>query len=412
MRILFVAMPGSIHTARWIGQLGHTGWDLHLFPSLWEPPHPALNRITVHTGVVGRRTNGVGRSVKVRGFWPFRRGATTLYWLANTSTLRRLVNPATRLATLVRSIRPDLVHSLEFQHSAYLTLEALAHKGESFPPWIVSNWGSDIFLFSRLAAHRARIKEVLTRCDYYACESQRDLDLARQLCLKGEALPILPAGGGFDLKACEELRSPEPTSSRRLIVVKGYQHFAGRALVALRAIARCAGMLERYRIAIYGATPDVAIAAELLASDTGLQVELIPPCSHEEILRRLGQARIYLGLSISDAVPASLLEAMVMGAFPIQARTSCANEWVEDGVTGLLVPPEDPDVVADAVIRAASEDALVDSAAVVNRATAERRLEREAIGRRVVTIYERIASSRFSETRGFGSNHDLGIDRN
>ena len=32
-----------------------------------------------------------------------------------------------------------------------------------------------------------------------------------------------------------------------------------------------------------------------------------------------------------------------MGSFPIQSDTACADEWIEDGVSGLIVPPEDPD---------------------------------------------------------------------
>ena len=34
MKILFVAMSDTIHTARWIGQLAGLGWDVHLFPSI------------------------------------------------------------------------------------------------------------------------------------------------------------------------------------------------------------------------------------------------------------------------------------------------------------------------------------------------------------------------------------------
>ena len=43
MRVLFVAMADSIHTARWIRQLQGQGWDLHLFPvdtSGGLPPKP------------------------------------------------------------------------------------------------------------------------------------------------------------------------------------------------------------------------------------------------------------------------------------------------------------------------------------------------------------------------------------
>jgi glycosyltransferase involved in cell wall biosynthesis len=175
-------------------------------------------------------------------------------------------------------------------------------------------------------------------------------------------------------------------------VLKGYQHFSGRALVGLQAIRKCADSLKGYRVAIYRATDDVKIAAELLTQDTGIETEIIPSTSHDEMLRLFGRARIYLGLGISDAISTSLLEAIVMGAFPIQSCTSCADEWIENGESGLIVPPEDPDPVAKALRRAIEDDALVDAASEINANVAEARLDYSAIQTQVVHHYELVAS--------------------
>jgi glycosyltransferase involved in cell wall biosynthesis len=114
------------------------------------------------------------------------------------------------------------------------------------------------------------------------------------------------------------------------------------------------------------------------------------------VLRVLGTARVYIGLSISDAISTSLLEAMVMGAFPIQSNTACVEEWLVEGDNGLIVPPEDPQVVAAALRRALSNDALVDRAAEINARTATERLDRKVIQPRAVALYERV----YQETRG------------
>ena len=55
-----------------------------------------------------------------------------------------------------------------------------------------------------------------------------------------------------------------------------------------------------------------------------------------------------------------------MGSFPIQSCTACADEWLEHGVGGLLVPPEDPDVIAAALRQALTDDGLVDGGAEQN----------------------------------------------
>jgi hypothetical protein len=299
------------------------------------------------------------------------------------------------LQASIRSIQPDIVHSLEFQGAGYLVLDAKKTFSGKFPRWIATNWGSDIYLFGRLAAHRDRVRTVLENCDFYSCECERDVILAREYGLRGEALPVFPNAGGFDLSLCESLRQPGPASGRKLILLKGYQSWAGRALTGLRALARCVDVLKTrgYSIGVFSATPDVQIAAELFAVETGVPVEIIPPCSHTEMLKKYGQARVYLGLSISDAISTSLLEAIVMGTFPVQSCTACADEWVHDGRSGLIVPPEDVDVIENVLRRALTDDALVDTAVPLNENTALARLSAEVIRPKVIDFYRHVYNS-------------------
>jgi hypothetical protein len=299
---------------------------------------------------------------------------------------------------LINIAAPDIIHSLEFQHSAYLTLPVIQKerkRGKETPKWIATNWGSDVYLFGRLAEHRERVRRVLEQCDFYSCECERDVKLAQELGLKGKILPVFPNTGGFDLKHAETLRQPGPTSLRRTILLKGYQHWAGRALVGLRALARCVELLKtgRYQVAIYSASPEVKIAAELFEQETGIITELIPTSTHDEMLRWYGRTRLYIGLSISDAISTSLLEAMVMGAFPIQSCTACADEWIEDGKTGFIVPPEDTDIIEKFIRRALLDDELVDHAAEVNAQTARERLDQTLIRQKVTAFYEQVMNT-------------------
>ncbi len=78
---------------------------------------------------------------------------------------------------------------------------------------------------------------------------------------------------------------------------------------------------------------------------------------------------------------------MVMGSFPVQSRTACADEWVEHGRTGLLVPPEDPEQIEQALRTALGDDALVDAAAGANLETARRRLDQRVVQRQLGHFY-------------------------
>ncbi len=391
MKILFIAMSNSIHTARWINQITEKGWDVHLFPSQDHGEvHPDIKNVTIHHSFY---------SYKQRLYKPLLRykGIPILSnFISNAGRyILKKIYPDYRkiqLQRLIKKLRPDIIHSLEFQSAGYLTLDAKKKIKGKFPLWIATNWGSDIYLFGRMTQHKNQIKELLSACDYYSCECQRDVELAQSFGFNGHILPVLPNAGGYDLNLINTLVQVKPTSKRRIILLKGYQGLFGRALVGLRAIALSADSLKGYRVVIYSASKDetVKVAAEILHNDTGINVEIIPLCSHYEMLNLFGQARIYLGLSISDAISTSLLESMIMGTFPIQSNTSSADEWIAHGKTGFIVPPEDPEQIADKIRHAVTDDELVDKAALINYQTARERLDISVIKPKVIAMYEDI----------------------
>ena len=393
MRILFVAFQNSIHTARWVSQLVGQGWDIHLFPSTLQGGlHPLLRNVDIKSHYPAilrlslralRRASDIQDNPTLKRWFSKDPHPLTAYWLSR----------------VICQIRPDIIHSLEFQHAGYLMIEARERLHGNLPPWIAGNWGSDIYLFGKLPSHAPRVRAILEACDYYTCECERDVRLALDMGLKGTPLPVLPNAGGFDLELAGRLRTPGSTSRRRIIILKGYQTWAGRALLGLNAIELCAAELRGYRVVIPLASPEVQLAAEVVAQRTGLTIEVLPGCQHEEMLRLYGRARIYLGLSISDAISQSMLEAIVMGAFPIQSCTACADEWVADGLNGMIVPPEDSQAVAAALRKALTDDALVDQAADYNTRLARDRLDIRVVQPKAVALYERV----YRETHGAAS---------
>lgn len=391
MRILFVAMPDSVHTARWIKQLAGQNWDVHLFPVYDAEPHEDLTNVTLHTFSTARRP-GLNSQVRLAGPYPLRKGSYILSQAAGHFFPQRTARPV-RLASLVRRLKPDVVHSLEMQRGAYLTLEARALLGGKFPPWFVSSWGNDIYLFGRLAEHAPKVAAVLAACDYFTADCARDIELAFQHGFGGVAFPAVPGGGGFEIERARRVRPPGPTSARRLIALKGYQNWAGRALNGLRAIELCVDVLKGYRVVIHLPNPDVAIAAELMSQKTGIPVELMPKSSYDRSLRLHGEARVSIGISISDGLPNSTMEAALMGAFPVQSDTSCVGEWLRDGETALLVPPDDVEAIAAALRRAVTDDELVDRAAEFNFRLIAEKLSQAVVQPQVIGMYEKIVAA-------------------
>lgn len=373
-------MPGSVHTARWISQISDLGWDLHLFASTSEPPHSKLRNITVYAPSFARPPE-LDRSVRLRGLSPLRVGAERL--------AQRVLN-ATWLTRIISRVKPDLIHALETQRAGYMTADAKLKMKGAFPPFMLSVWGNDLYLFGRLSDHAERIRATLAQCDYFTADCNRDIEAVRKFGFTGKTFPALPGSGGLDIETARPLRSSIPPSQRRTVTLKGYQHWAGRALDGLRALERCADVLQDYRIVVYFALEDVAIAAQLMSQRTGIPVDIVPHTSYEESLRMHAHARVSLGVAISDGLPLSTVESALMGAFPVQTNTSCAGERLRDGAGILLVPPDDIEAIAAAIRRALTDDELVDRAAEMNFDYISRNLSIEAVQPQVVTMYRQI----------------------
>lgn len=406
-RILFVAMQNSPHTARWIEMIADQGWELHLFPLDGNPINPNLCGVKVHIPRVSppepgelkqlpvpQSSNGRAPPTRVA---PFRASLediggvraleeTQISWGMPDLTASPLHGPRV-LASLIRELKPDIVHSMEFQHAGYLALGAKEILGSRFPVWLATNWGSDIFYFSRFDDHREKIIQLLCKIDFYSCECHRDIALAQNLGYRGPVLTVLPNTGGFDMNHIARLRSPDPPSKRKRVIVKGYQHFAGRAMTSLAVLESVADRLRDYEIILYSISAEPLTRAQELIDRGILNIKSVGWATHDEMLTFFGSSRLYLGVSISDAISTSVLEAMAMGAFPIQTNTSCCDEWFADGIGGFIVSPDDPGQIRERVLAALDNDALVDRAAEQNAETVARRLDRELLAPRVARFY-------------------------
>lgn len=388
-RILVVAMAESVHTARWISAMQDDRWDVHLFPVTHRPLHVELRDVTVH-GLVRRRRAELDPTVHQRGIpWLLPRG-----WVRFSRALERVppMNPARRLARVIASLRPDLVHSLEMQHAAYLVLESRARVSSArFPPWIYSCWGSDLFFFGRRPEHEQRVRAVLAACDYLTTDCRRDVALAREFGFRGKALGIFPGPGGFDVRRMRAATPRIPASSRTVIAVKGTQDWAGRGMMALQAVRLSADLLLGHQVVVYSASEEVEAAAAALSAETGLAVSVLPQSPWMTIAEVMGRARVALAVNVSDGTPNAMLEAMIMGAFPVQSDTISTREWLRNGENGFLVPPEEPEAVAAALREALTNDALVDRAMATNERLTSACVGHDVVQPRIVRMYEEAA---------------------
>ena len=316
-RVIIVCMFDSIHSARWLSQFENKRINFLLFPSSpHRRVHPELERLLS------------GSEAATFRLVPLARYFALPLWL-----LDKFANNFFRgslLKAAIRSFQPSVVHSLELQNAGYVTLRALPTGKPKGLKLLVTNWGSDIFWFQRFPKHKVKLQKLLRLADFYSAECERDIVLARNLGFTGQAMPVIPNAGGFS-EADFAIPRLAP-SERKTIALKGYHGWVGRAKVSLEAVREMSKELQGYQIVVYSANRSVLKLAKQVSKQTGLETTAFGKgaMSHRQVLEMFAKSKIYVGLSESDGISTSMLEAMAMGAIPVQTSTACCDEWFGD----------------------------------------------------------------------------------
>jgi len=91
------------------------------------------------------------------------------------------------------------------------------------------------------------------------------------------------------------------------------------------------------------------LEARIAELDIGEHVTFSGFLAHAETLKHFDASAILTNPSLSEAFGMSLAEGMAAGLPVVATRVGGMVEVVDDGVTGLLVPPDDADALADAL---------------------------------------------------------------
>jgi glycosyltransferase involved in cell wall biosynthesis len=99
-----------------------------------------------------------------------------------------------------------------------------------------------------------------------------------------------------------------------------------------------------------------------LVSDLALEdkVEILFEVPHKRLPEFMERADLFVLPSRSEGFPLVLLEAGMAGLPVVATPVDGIAEMIEDGVTGLLVPPDDPAALSSAMLRLLTDTALAD----------------------------------------------------
>ncbi len=123
------------------------------------------------------------------------------------------------------------------------------------------------------------------------------------------------------------------------------------ALDLIRAWPRVARAFPRARLVLAGAGDVAPLRHAAQEAGVGHLVELPGWVELEEKRRLLAEATLFVLPSHIEGVPISLLEAMAAGLPSVVTPVGGILDAVRDGEQALIVPPQDPAAIAEAVLR-------------------------------------------------------------
>jgi glycosyltransferase involved in cell wall biosynthesis len=113
---------------------------------------------------------------------------------------------------------------------------------------------------------------------------------------------------------------------------------------------------------------------------------------HEEMRRRYAGADLLVNPSLSETFGMSLIEAMALGLPVVATEVGGMPEIVRDGVTGLLVPPNDSHALANAMIMVLNDAERAEQMGAAGRASVLERFTWEHIVERYQQLLARLAA--------------------
>ena len=379
MKILFVSMP-SLHAVRWIENLKESDHELYWFDVLGKGKLSTKIGLKQITGWKKRKLP------YIKGEYFLQRKLPILY---NSLQPFLEITANEKLEQLLREIQPDVVHSFEMQSCSYPILKTM----QKYPEikWLYSCWGSDLFYYQNKAKHLPKIKAVLNRIQYLHTDCNRDFIIAQSLGFKGKHTGVIPGGGGFHLEQFFPFIHSVP--NRKIILVKGYQHHVGRGLVLVKALQLIQTEIRNlgFEVVIFSAHQRVIDYVK--ESRLPYQVHDRHGLTHQELLQLMGKSAVYLGNSLSDGMPNTLLEAISMGAFPIQSNPgNVTAEIITHGGNGYLIEnPESERSISDLILNVLNQPELVQNAFEINQKIAKNRLGYHVNQQKIIALYQNIS---------------------
>lgn len=308
-----VANAAATHTQRWALAMAETGHDVRVF----SVRHHRIDGVDVDA-VLPRDVVVVPRVPLAVAYTRFR------------LTLGRKLT----------AFRPDIVHTHFASTNGYIAARTTTM------PTILTVWGSDVV--PRPGRSLSPLKRLRDRIaiEHASIVTSASPFMARHVeaIVPGASVEIVPFG--VDLK----LFSPTPRpNNHHLIVAKSLEPRYGIAYV-IEAMASVVSSVPDATLTVAG-DGSLRRKLERLANNSPADIRFIGKVDHDDLPKYMADAAIVINPTIvEESFGVVVLEAQAIGRPVISTRVGAVPDVCVEGGTALLVPPRDPDAMAQAIV--------------------------------------------------------------
>jgi hypothetical protein len=394
-KILFVGFGDSSHTHAWIDLLAGGRLNIRLFALPTLTPPPADWPIPTYlSGVQNRRHDPASRKT----LYP--RGR--LGWLLRRLRGRTAGDPErvveAWLAAVIRRWRPQLVHTLGLVPAGLLYHRSRQRfAGAADGRWLLQLRGGSDLHFNRLDPELApAIRAALCSCDQLISDNLVNLEWAVEMGMPEERfadIAPIPGTGGVDVDGLAATAVQPPSARRTILWPKAYESPWSKALPVLEALRSCWERLQPCRVEMLHVGPEVEAWCRSLPDSIRNSCSLSARLPRPELLERLARSRVLLAPSLVDGTPNVMFEAMASGALPLLSPLDTIRPIVRDGEHVLFARNLHPEEIAAALVRAMTDDELVDRAAARNLEQLRLLADRRSLAPRVIEYYRQQAAA-------------------
>ncbi|MGB3683515.1 MAG: glycosyltransferase family 4 protein [Rubrobacteraceae bacterium] len=293
-------------------------------------------------------------------------------------------------ARLARRGAYDVIHS-HWPLPMGLPAQAGAWSSRKKPRLVATFHGAEVALAKRKSHYRPVLRHLTRNLDAAIANSASTAATVRDLTGVGATvIPFGPPRGAVNLD-----RGPEETGTAEegLPVVLAVGRMVERK--GFPVLARAANKLRgRARVVIVGGGEyEPVVRREVEQNEVGDVLHLAGRLSNRELSNLYSRCAVFCLPAVVDSrgetegLGVVLIEAMGHGKPVVASRLGGIVDAVEDGENGLLVPPDDPEALAEALLRVAEDRDLAERLGEAGRERAKRLFSWESIAERHLEIY-------------------------